>query len=144
MLISELTSYASETDIICLQEVDRLPTFLPFLSHSHGSSSAKGPKKQHGLVILHRESIFNKKEERVIYLDEVFARGEGEKDEDGKLLDARGRRGGTRETKNIGLMVALERKDGKGGVVRLGQIISSRPLYRGTLVDLSDLWLDDV
>lgn len=47
-------------------------------------------------------------EEKVIVLDEQEVRGDGE---------AKRRRGGTRETKNIGLMVALERKEGGGGVV---------------------------
>jgi RNA exonuclease NGL2 len=125
MLISELTHLASQSDILCLQEVDRLPSFFPYLSHTHSASSAKAPKKQHGLVILHREAKFEKRAERVVHLDEEFVHEEGKMGEGG-ALDARGRRGGTRETKNIGLLVALERKDGTGeGVVRSGSFFVS-------------------
>jgi len=81
---------------------------LPHLPH-YSHVEAKGRGKAHGLVILYRTSMFTKfGEEKVIVLDEQEVREDGE---------AKRRRGGTRETKNIGLMVALERKEGGGGVV---------------------------
>ncbi|KAL7409135.1 Endonuclease/exonuclease/phosphatase [Mrakia frigida] len=118
MLISELSSF--QTDILCLQEVDRLSFMLPHLpAYSH--VEAKGRGKAHGLVILYRSSMFAKVgEEKVIVLDEQEVRGDGE---------AKRRRGGTRETKNIGLMVALERKEGGGGVIALTTHLFWHPLY---------------
>lgn len=109
MLISEITSF--KTDILCLQECDRLEAFLPYLPTLE-ATSAKGPGKKHGLVILHARENFDKVGERVLRLDEAEIRDE--KEEGG---EPRWRRAGSRETRNIGLMVALKRKGDEGGIV---------------------------
>lgn len=50
-----------DTDVICLQEVDRLPDHLPVLTHTHGYTSFVGyPDKNHGLLIAHKNSVFKK------------------------------------------------------------------------------------
>lgn len=96
--------------------------YLPAYSHTE----AKGRGKAHGLVILYRTALLNKIGEKVVVLDEA----EVQQGAEGKT-----RRGGTRETKNIALLVALERKEGGGGVVSL----ISRRNRRATPADSSRL-----
>lgn len=95
-----------------LQEVDQLSALSPHLT-TYSVTTGSGRKKRHGLVILHRTTVFDLAGKELVYLDEAEVReggGDGEQ-------EARRRRAGTRETKNIGLMVALKDKKGKGGVV---------------------------
>ncbi|EIW72340.1 hypothetical protein TREMEDRAFT_41666 [Tremella mesenterica DSM 1558] len=109
LLLSELAYYAS-ADIICLQECDRLNDLIISFPH-HEAVQAFGHGKSHGLVTLYRRSIFRVKAQKVIHLDEgELSLSPPSLGEDG----GRQRRGGTRLTKNIGLVVALERNDGTG------------------------------
>jgi RNA exonuclease NGL2 len=93
---------------------------------------AKGRGKQHGLVVLYRSERFGFKGSRVVHLDEEeLTPGDGDEPEpDGRdaaawqrwVDEQRRRRGGTRQTKNVGLIVGLEDKartegGGAGGVI---------------------------
>lgn len=113
------------------QEVDRLDHMLPHLPH-HKAIRASGPGKLHGLVILYNTQKFTFKATRTIQYDEEFTRGDYHaerrlvdlsKETEAEIQERRKRwkkaRGGTRQTKNIGLMVALEwaGRPGEGIVV---------------------------
>ncbi|CED84893.1 Transcriptional effector CCR4-related protein [Phaffia rhodozyma] len=125
MLISELDAYAA--DIICLQEVDRLESLIPHIP-THKVTKAKGHRKRHGLVILHRDALFEKLAEKTIYLDELEPRDSAtEAEAEGK--PPAWKRGGTRETKNIGLLACLKRKNGKGGVIVCTTHTFWHPMY---------------
>ncbi|KAJ9094328.1 hypothetical protein QFC19_008014 [Naganishia cerealis] len=130
MLAQELTEY--EGDIICLQEVDRLDYMLPYLPN-HKAIRASGPGKLHGLVILYNHHKFIVRSTKTVYYDEEFTQGDvheekkqtvsGNEGEDSKK-ERRSRwkkaRGGTRQTKNIGLMAALEWVDNPNAGVVVG------------------------
>ncbi|GAA5925215.1 hypothetical protein JCM3775_006397 [Rhodotorula graminis] len=61
-----------DPDIACLQEVDRLAEHLPSLTLSYGYTSFVGYRnKSHGLLIAHKNSVFNKVGERGIRLDDL-------------------------------------------------------------------------
>ncbi|WVQ82539.1 hypothetical protein IAT38_004668 [Cryptococcus sp. DSM 104549] len=122
LLLGEMEHHAS-CDIICLQECDKLKDLLAVLpNHSHVQGC--GPGKLHGLVIIYRTDRFAVRASHLLQLDlgEVnpvsqATGSEAAADEEG--ADGRRRRGGSRQTKNVGLIVALERADepGKGVVV---------------------------
>jgi RNA exonuclease NGL2 len=80
-----------------------LATALP----SHTPVDTKGRGKLHGLVVMYRTDRFRVKASRTVYLDEE------------RLLDKDGQegRGGSRQTKNVGLIVGLDEGDGRGIVV---------------------------
>ncbi|GFZ46087.1 hypothetical protein JCM24511_04333 [Saitozyma sp. JCM 24511] len=108
MLQAEMGHYAA-ADVICLQECDRLDDLLSATpSHSHVKVS--GPGKLHGIVILYRTPRFTVRSFRTIFLDdeELSPSLEG---------DGRRRRGGTRQTRNVGLVVALDDHESGGGIV---------------------------
>ncbi|ADV25600.1 Hypothetical Protein CGB_M3420C [Cryptococcus gattii WM276] len=120
MLLAEFVHHSSN-DIICLQECDKLPDFLPALPQ-HDYIKGTGPGKLHGLVVLYRKDRFSLRQSRLIHLDfeEIHPRpGNLTAGEDGdeSLEEVRRRRGGSRQTKNVGLLVALEGKDGEGVVI---------------------------
>lgn len=85
---------------------------------------AKGRGKQHGLVVLYRTERFGFKSSRIVHLDEEeLSPGDGKAEEpDGRdgaewqrwADEQRRRRGGTRQTKNVGLIVGLEDKESRG------------------------------
>ena len=61
-----------DPDIACLQEVDKLEVHLPVLSKTHSCTSYVGyPTKSHGLLIAHKNSVFEKVGERGLRLDEL-------------------------------------------------------------------------
>ena len=88
---------------------------LPFDSCVQG----RGRGKQHGLVIMYREDRMDFVASHLVHLDEEplgapvagngidSANAEGRSDVD---AEQRTRRGGSRQTKNVGLMVALADK----------------------------------
>ena len=115
------------------QECDRLPDLINSMPYD-ACVQAKGRGKQHGLVIAYKSERFGFRGTRVIHLyeEEISPLPEGEVDvddeDDGRDAkkwqrgedERRRRRGGTRQTKNVGLMVGLEDKEraGKGeGVI---------------------------
>lgn len=58
-------------DVACLQEVDRLSDHLPHLTLTHSYTSFIGYRnKPHGLLIAHKNSVFDKVGERGLRLDE--------------------------------------------------------------------------
>jgi len=65
-------------------------------------------------MILHRESLFTKLSEKVIYYDEQEVRDSPSGDDE---VTQRRRRGSSRRTKNIGLFVAFSRKDRPSGCI---------------------------
>ncbi|BEI93890.1 uncharacterized protein CcaverHIS019_0603490 [Cutaneotrichosporon cavernicola] len=107
MLQAEMERYA-ETDVICLQECDRLPDMRAAVP-GHEAIEARGPGKLHGLVVLYRTARWRVRASRAVQLDlEHLNPGEGAE-----------ARGGSRATKNMCLIVALEDTStpGKGIVV---------------------------
>jgi RNA exonuclease NGL2 len=119
MRISEILEY--NPDVICLQvglisfslsmnlmranaqEVDRLEKLLPSLhSASYAETYAAGPGKRHGCMIVYRDAVFEKIEQETIYYDDLDVRPAGDKHE---------RKGSSRRTKNIGLIVGIRRRD---------------------------------
>ncbi|OCF45310.1 hypothetical protein I317_00833 [Kwoniella heveanensis CBS 569] len=117
MLLAELEQHAS-ADIVCLQECDRLKEFSSSLpNHLHVKGS--GPGKQHGLVIFYRSSRFFVRASRLVHLDsEDLSPSPAVYEGGGDEESARKRRGGTRQTKNVGLIVALQdAEDERRGIV---------------------------
>jgi RNA exonuclease NGL2 len=111
MLLAELASYGN-SDIICLQECDRLTDLAPALP-SHQHVSTKGRNKLHGLVIFYIKSKFRLKAEKTVYLDEEElspspSPSPSRDTTDKASADDRRRRGGSRQTKNVGLVASLE------------------------------------
>ncbi|WVQ97282.1 hypothetical protein IAU59_004393 [Kwoniella sp. CBS 9459] len=117
MLLAELEHHAS-ADVICLQECDRLKEFSSSLPH-HAFVKGSGPGKQHGLVIFYRSSRFFVRASKLIHLDlEELSPASTAPDQSGDDEGARKRRGGSRQTKNVGLIVALQDvEDEKKGIV---------------------------
>lgn len=104
MILGQLRTDAWE------QECDRLDDIHPAF-HTHQALRAKGPNKQHGCVVAFRKDRFREKASKVVHLDEE------ELSSGAPSGSARARRGGSRQTKNVGLVVALEAADGSGGLV---------------------------
>lgn len=98
---------------------------------NHGCISARGRGKQHGLVILFSESRWSRVADKVVYLDEEeldlagpspltlegspSPNDEAPSDAGQRAKVARRRRGGTRETRNVGLVGAFQRRPGADG-----------------------------
>jgi len=90
------------------QECDRLDDMLSSVP-SHKHVETKGPGKLHGLVILYKASRFSPKVTQALPLDDE----ELSPDADTSVA----RRGVSRQTRNMGLITALE-ENGKGdGIV---------------------------
>ncbi|WVW82629.1 hypothetical protein I302_104640 [Kwoniella bestiolae CBS 10118] len=112
MLLAELEHH-SDSDIICLQECDRVKEYSSSLPQ-HTFVKGSGPGKLHGLVIFYRTSRFFVRSSKLIHLDEEHLSSSDSKN----AGDGKRRRGGSRQTKNVGLIVALEEVDGDGrGIV---------------------------
>ncbi|KAG8990505.1 hypothetical protein FRB90_001737 [Tulasnella sp. 427] len=114
LLAREVLTY--NPDIACLQEVDRLEKQLPiFRSAGYSHSYASGPQKLHGCMIIWKSDLFDKVAEQTILYDEVDVNSVlyGDDGERPKRVAS------TRLTKNIGLILALARKDNesKGCIV---------------------------
>lgn len=105
---------------------------LPHLPN-HKAIRASGPGKLHGLVILYNANRFVFKGSKTIFYDEEFTQGDLHEEKKGinpageseaEMQDRRKRwkkaRGGTRQTKNIGLMAALEWIDSPGSGLVVG------------------------
>ena len=118
MLINELLSY--NPDIACLQvinhittelspfdhliqEVDRLEKLLPPLHDASLTELyAAGRDKRHGCMIVYRESLFEEVGHVMIEYDELDVCQTGGQCE---------RRGLSRRTKNVGLIVGLRQRN---------------------------------
>lgn len=107
----------------CLQECDRLPDVLSALpSHKAVHAKRSWQAARSGDPLPRCEMASTSDENGLPRLEELDPAGSGsagearspDQDEDGQ---ARRRRGGTRETKNVGLIVGLEDEDGQHGVV---------------------------
>ncbi|WWC66121.1 uncharacterized protein I206_100021 [Kwoniella pini CBS 10737] len=114
MLLAELEHH-SQADIICLQECDRVKEYSTALPN-HTPIKGSGPGKLHGLVIFYRTSKFFVRASKLLHLDEEpllpLVTDESE-----EQIGPR-QRGGSRQTKNVGLIAALEEVDGDGrGIV---------------------------
>ena len=99
-----------------------MPDFLrAFPDHDH--IEVKGHKKLHGLVVLYRRARYRVRASKTIYFDEehINTSSPAEKSPETESLpleEMRRRRGGTRTTKNVGVVVALEdAAGGKDGLV---------------------------
>ncbi|KLO20260.1 Endonuclease/exonuclease/phosphatase [Schizopora paradoxa] len=100
----------SDADIICLQEVDRLESLVPFLeSLGYSHTYSCGPRKKHGCLIAYRAQVFAKVTDWTVFYDDSEIRKDGE--------DASFRRGSSFRTRNIGLLVALEQVSSKETIV---------------------------
>ena len=83
--------------------MDRLDKLLPPLHQaSYTELYAAGQGKQHGCMIVYRSTLFEKAGHVVIEYDDLDVRQTG---------DDRQRRGSSRRTKNIGLIVGLRQRD---------------------------------
>ncbi|EAU93062.2 hypothetical protein CC1G_06782 [Coprinopsis cinerea okayama7 len=92
-----------DADVLCLQEVDRMDKLGPMLEAAgYSYRYATGPKKLHGCLIAFKASKFVFDEEKVVYYDDEDVRSEG-----GEAH----RRGKSFQTRNIGLIVAVKRKE---------------------------------
>ncbi|KAG9042668.1 hypothetical protein FS837_010582 [Tulasnella sp. UAMH 9824] len=117
LLPREVLTY--NPDIACLQEVDRLEKLLPiFHAAGYSNTYASGPQKLHGCMIMWKSEKYEKVSEQTIFYDEVDLNSilNGNVAEAG---EAPQRKATTRVTKNIGLILALSRKDdaSKGCIV---------------------------
>ncbi|WVF70931.1 hypothetical protein IAT40_005726 [Kwoniella sp. CBS 6097] len=122
MLSAELEQHGI-ADIICLQECDRLNEFSKSLPQ-HDYVKGSGPGKQHGLVIFYRSPRFIVRASKLIHLDleelspapntntntntNMYTNAKVGSGDDDNAESARKRRGGSRQTKNVGLIVALQ------------------------------------
>jgi RNA exonuclease NGL2 len=94
------------------QECDRLDD-VKGATPDHAAVEAKGPGKLHGLVVLYRQARFRQLTTRTVMLDDEELTPEAE--------TPVARRGISRQTRNIGLIVALqetaEEREKKGLIV---------------------------
>ncbi|KAG8909534.1 hypothetical protein FRC01_006886 [Tulasnella sp. 417] len=101
------------------KEVDRLEKHLPvFHAAGYSHTYASGPQKLHGCMVMWKSDKFDKLAEQTVFYDDVDLNSilnGSSSDEDGRPL----RKATTRVTKNIGLILALSRKDdgSKGCIV---------------------------
>ncbi|KAG9004447.1 hypothetical protein FRB90_010883 [Tulasnella sp. 427] len=106
LLPREVLTY--NPDIACLQEVDRLKKLLPiFRSAGYSHTYASGPQKPQGCMIIWKADAFHKVAEQTIFYDDDDVNSLLYGD-DGKRPN---RIASTKVTGNIGLIVALARKD---------------------------------
>ncbi|KIM21538.1 hypothetical protein M408DRAFT_29497 [Serendipita vermifera MAFF 305830] len=124
MLSCEILTY--DTDVLCLQEVDRLDVLLPAIQHRYSHVYAAGRKKQHGCMVLFKTELFDLHSSQTIYYDEEDVR-QGEIEDESKV--DLWRRGTSRITKNIALIVALKRKGSDDGVVVATTHLFWHPAY---------------
>lgn len=90
--------------------------FLPALP-DHVNLHCKGPGKQHGLVIMYRQSKYEVKASFKVLLDEGELSSTPTPEGD-DLATSRQRKGVSRKTNNVGLVAALKDiKTGEGIVV---------------------------
>lgn len=87
--------------------MESLVPFLQSLGYSHTYSC--GPRKKHGCLIAYRAKVFTKLTDWTMFYDDSEVRKDGE--------DASFRRGSSFRTRNIGLLVALERVSSKETIV---------------------------
>jgi RNA exonuclease NGL2 len=103
----------------------------------YSAIQARGPKKKHGLAIVYdnRKLKVVEQGEKVVRFDEEYIskKPTDDQDQEESIDQERKRRGGTRQTKNIGLVVGLEFRDRPGKGVIVGTThLSVRFLLRGT------------
>lgn len=93
---------------------------MPDLSSSlpsHAYIEAKGRGKLHGLVVFYRRHDFFVRAQKTIYLDEEALSNNMDPSEITTAATERTRRGGSRQTKNVGLIAALANTAGWGIIV---------------------------
>ncbi|PVF91996.1 hypothetical protein CPB86DRAFT_769982 [Serendipita vermifera] len=117
MLPNEILAY--DADILCLQEVDQLDVLLPALKSRYSHIYASGRSKNHGCMVLYKPEYFELISERTVYYDEEDIRvgtPEGMASADQAAI---WRKGVSRKTGNIALLVGLrnKRNPAKGFVV---------------------------
>ncbi|KAF8168012.1 Endonuclease/exonuclease/phosphatase [Crassisporium funariophilum] len=97
-------------DVVCLQEVDRLEVLLPALEKAgYGHIYGSGPMKKHGCLIAFKNDLYSLVADKLIFYDDQWVSVH----EQGQA-----RTGGTRKTRNVGLLVSLQSKTGeKEGLV---------------------------
>ncbi|KAG5654103.1 hypothetical protein H0H81_007517 [Sphagnurus paluster] len=76
MIFRELL--ATQADILCLQEVDRLDKLLPVLEQAgYAYHYASGPEKQHGCLIAFKAKLYNLLSTRKVQYDDEEIRPDG-------------------------------------------------------------------
>lgn len=105
-------------DILCLQEVDTLDKLLPVLEKAgYGHRYSAGPFKKHGCLIAFKKSLYSPAvAEKTIFYDDEEVNAEG--------TDVQ-RIGKSFRTKNIGLIVGLQRLDNPNN----GLIVATTHLF---------------
>ncbi|KAH8998879.1 Endonuclease/exonuclease/phosphatase [Lactarius hatsudake] len=115
MLFNEILS--SDSDILCLQEVDRLEKLIPVLEEAkYGHVYAAGPRKRHGSLVAFRKDSYKIHGNIVICYDDIDIRPDGSESF---------RKGLSFRTKNVGNIVALE----KVGDSSEGYIVATTHLF---------------
>ncbi|KAF8078530.1 Endonuclease/exonuclease/phosphatase [Lyophyllum atratum] len=115
MLYRELL--ATQADVLCLQEVDRLEKLLPALENAgYAHNYAAGPGKMHGCLIAFKEELYTMLSAKTIHYDAEEIRSDG---------DEKGRRGKSFHTRNIGSLVSLQSKSAENE----GVIIATTHLF---------------
>lgn len=107
MLQAEMASHA-DVDVICLQECDRLEDVLSSVP-GHIPVTARGVGKLHGLVVLYKSARFHVRAQRALALDDEWLSPEAA----GEVA----RRGVSRQTRNMGLVVALKENESDAGLI---------------------------
>lgn len=95
-----------------LQEVDRLSKRIPpITAKGYSYTYTNGPmKKRHGLMIIYKDTKLAKVQERAIAFDECCLRDPPSPEQEEETPEVKTwRRGRSRETSNLGLIVALQK-----------------------------------
>ncbi|KAH7883662.1 Endonuclease/exonuclease/phosphatase [Phlebopus sp. FC_14] len=117
MIHAEVLSH--DADILCMQEVDRLDKLLPMLQQAgYSHTYAAGPEKPHGCLIAYKKHMFQKVDAKVIQYDTEKVRQEGKVSLEACI-------GSSHRTKNIGLVIALQRPDSTSA----GYIVATTHLF---------------
>ncbi|ODN78037.1 hypothetical protein L202_05120 [Cryptococcus amylolentus CBS 6039] len=131
LLLAEMAHHGS-CDIICLQECDKhseISTALP----KHTFVKGTGPHKSHGLVILYNKEKFGAEWKELVHLDfeDLHSPSQGTEEEgEEDLGEIKRRKGGSRMTKNVGLIVGLKSKNESGrGIVVATTHLFWHPMY---------------
>jgi len=104
--------------------VDKIETLLRAIDFRYDHAYARGHQKEHGCMILFRKELFDLHSTRTVYYDEEDVRQPSREHENDDTYNV-WRRGTSRVTKNIALIVAVKRK----GSGEKGFIVATTHLF---------------
>lgn len=115
-----------------LQEVDRLEKLLPPLhAKGYAHTYAAGRGKKHGCMIIHQKAKLQSIHERTVYFDELDVHRPSLSDvtETESPEEIQRRKGSSRRTKNIALIVALKKNSATPDGQVQGYIVATCHLF---------------